>query len=73
VTELEAEPRSETSYHDGHYDFYISQTSYQNIGIDPSQSSQAYMEDVGYDSPFSHILFGIPSMQVHYTFCLFFI
>jgi hypothetical protein len=73
VTEPEAEPRSETAYHDGHYDFYISQTSYQDICIDPSQPSQAYMEDAGYDSTFSHMLFGTPSMQVHYTFCLFFI
>jgi hypothetical protein len=71
VTEPEAEPRSETAYHDGYYNFYSFQTSYQDIGVGPSQPSQTCMGDVGYDSSFSYMLFGTPTMQVHYTFCLF--
>jgi hypothetical protein len=62
VTEPEAEPKSEIAYHDGYYDFYSSQTSYQGIGVGQSQPSQAYIGDVGYDSSFSHMLFGTPSM-----------
>jgi hypothetical protein len=58
VTEHEAEPESEIVYHHGYYEFYSSQTSYLDLGVCPSQPSQAYMGYVGYDFSFSHMLFG---------------
>jgi hypothetical protein len=65
VTELE--PVSDTSYHHGYYDFYSSQTSYQDLSVDPSQLSQTYIGDVT-DFLFLHMLFSTPSIQVHFTF-----